>query len=318
MTVTGFNAEEFAKSLAQQAMEVVPAEFDNEKNQFVINTLYKYCVLAGDALIKDESLHLSAEQAAIICQFIGEWTFHKGVDLIKANIPSDYWEQILQKIAFVIFEAAKHSQLTNMNQSESVEYVENEVIKAYAESINELINNGVINQTIDEILSHSNIDEIAEIQSADINLSKNEEEKELKLASLAMFLKNRPREQVNRFIQSLSVEDQQKIYVYISMEDLSQRVDSDIVSSYLSDFNEFLPGVKEKNSRKTSYSALYSTLKKIPVNISDKIFFEERTNIKNFIYRLRNDKIDIMGNEGYSPEVVDTINNYLLSKVGYK
>jgi hypothetical protein len=318
MTAEGFNPTEFSKNLARQAKELIPAEFDKETKQFISNTIYNYCFLAGDALLKDTNLNLTAEQASIISQFIGEWTFHKSIDIIKSNIPHEHWEPILQNMAFVVFEAAKHTQLTNMDNIKAVEFVEHEITNAYKKLIEEMINNGAIQKPIDEILSHSNIDDIAHEQAQNIDNTKDQEEKELKFASLAIFLRNLPQEKVTRVIQSLSQEDQQKIYVYMNMKDLEQRIDPETINNCLHHFNELLPGVKERNSKKESYSALYTTLKQISEKKSDTIFQDERTNIKNFIYKLRNGKINMYSSEGFSPDVVTIINNYLLSKTGLK
>ncbi|MFA6990207.1 MAG: hypothetical protein WC197_09075 [Candidatus Gastranaerophilaceae bacterium] len=314
MTVEGFKPAEFSKDLVRQAREMIPAEFDKDKKQFIANTIYNYCFLAGDALVKDPNMDFNADQASIICQFIGEWTFHKSIDIMKSDIPSEHWEAILQKMAFIVFDAAKHSQLKKMDNIKAVEYVEYQITTAYEKLIKEMIDNGSINRPAEEILSHSNIDEIANEQTNNINRSKEQEEKELKIASLALFLRNLPNEKVNELIQSLSKEDQEKIFLCMSMKDLEKRVDSNIVNKYLHNFNDFLPGIKDKNSRKNTYSALNLTLKKISEKKLDTIFKDERINIKNFIYKLRNGKINLNGSDGFSPEIVTVINNYLLSK----
>ena len=314
MSKAEFNPAEFAKNLVRQAREMIPAEFDNETKQFIANTIYNYCFLAGDALIKDPNIHFNADQISIISQFIGEWTFHKSIDIIKSDIPKEYWEQMLQKIAFVIFEAAKNSQLNNMDNIHAVEYVEQQVISSYEKLIRDMISQGLINKPVEEILSHSNIDDIANEQAENISKTKEQEEKELKLASLALFLRDLPKERISQLIQSLSTDDQQKIFLCMSMKDLEQRVDPEIINEYLQKFNNFLPGIKEKNTKKTVYSALALILKDLSERKIDKLLKDERINIKNFIYKLRNGKINLGDSEGFSPEIVMTINNYILSK----
>jgi len=137
MAVEGFNSEQFAQNLAQQAVELVPKDLDENQKRFVVNIIYRYCVLAGNALIQDNSIKLSAEQASIICQFIGEWTFHKSIDLIRGKVQEECWEPILQKIAFTIFEVAKKTQINNVPQEETMTIIEQEVNRSYREAINE-------------------------------------------------------------------------------------------------------------------------------------------------------------------------------------
>lgn len=314
MTIQGeFNSEEFGQSLAQQAAEVIPPEVAEHK-KFVVDTLYRFCVLAGDALKNDPQVEVTSEQAVMISQFIGEWTFHKSVDVIKAGIPQALWDQILQKIAFVVFEASKNTQLNNFEQGEAVQFVESEVNNAYKQLIEDLVQEGHIDRGVDEVLSHSNIDDVA--NQANVSMTKEEEEKELKMASMALFMKYLPQEDIEKMTRALSDEDRQKIIAYMSMQDLEQRVDPGIVNSYLNSFNEFLPGVKEKIIKKQSLSNIMEILNNLPPKLTDRVFKNERSYIKNFIKVCRSDKIDLKVLNKFSPELSDVISDYLLQKTG--
>ena len=81
--IEGFDHKAFAKNLAGQAGQVVPEDIAPEDKKFVVDIVYKFCFLSGDALIKDETITLDAPQASLITQFIGEWSFHKSIDLIQ-------------------------------------------------------------------------------------------------------------------------------------------------------------------------------------------------------------------------------------------
>ena len=103
MAIEGFDFQEFSKNLAQQATSVVPADLSENDKTYVINLVYSYCNLAGDALSKDENINLNVEQASIVCQFIGEWSFHKSIDVIRAGVPVDFRDEVMQKVAFTVF-----------------------------------------------------------------------------------------------------------------------------------------------------------------------------------------------------------------------
>ena len=87
MATPDFDYENFAQNLAAQAQELVPADFDDNQKQYVINTLGNFAMLSGQTLAQDPNLNFNADQAITITQIIAEWSFHKSVDLIRSGIP---------------------------------------------------------------------------------------------------------------------------------------------------------------------------------------------------------------------------------------
>ena len=86
MPIEGFNPEEFSKNLTSQVVGVIPQDLSEEDKKFVVNIVYKFLIMAAGALNKDDNSPLNAQQASTITQFIGEWAFHKSVDLSRAKI----------------------------------------------------------------------------------------------------------------------------------------------------------------------------------------------------------------------------------------
>ena len=70
-TIEGFDPRAFAKNLAIEASQVIPPDLKDADKKFVIDIVHKFCLLCGDALVKDEKYNLLAPQASIITQFIG-------------------------------------------------------------------------------------------------------------------------------------------------------------------------------------------------------------------------------------------------------
>ena len=93
-----FNCDAFAKDLSSQASQVVPSDIKAPDNNFIIEIIFRFCKMAGEALVKEENSTLNASQASLITQFIGEWIFHKSVDIIRAGVEMQYRETILQKV----------------------------------------------------------------------------------------------------------------------------------------------------------------------------------------------------------------------------
>ena len=105
--IKSFDFDGFAKDLSGQAGQVIPADLKPQDKAFIIDIIYRFCKMAGEALTKEENSKLNADEAGLITQFIGEWIFHKSVDITRANIDIKYREGILQKVAFTVFDIAK-------------------------------------------------------------------------------------------------------------------------------------------------------------------------------------------------------------------
>ncbi len=159
MAIQGFDYEAFAQNLTSQAREIVPQDFDANQKQYVVNTLMNFSRLAGEALYNDTENNFNADQAVMITQIIAEWAFHKSVDLIRSGIPQQFWDPIMQKIAFTIFEIAKQTFKQNLPQDQILQLIEHHVKKAWEDSINELKDKNLIDEGLREKAARqSNID----------------------------------------------------------------------------------------------------------------------------------------------------------------
>lgn len=159
MAIQGFDYEVFARNLATQAQEIVPSEFNDLQKQYVVNTLYNFSKVAGESLSNDKELNFNVDQATMITQIIAEWSFHKSVDLIKSGIPQQYWDPIMQKIAWTIYEVAKQTFKQGLPQDQILSLIEHHVKKAYEEAIHELNEKNLIDKALmEKAARQSNID----------------------------------------------------------------------------------------------------------------------------------------------------------------
>ena len=163
MAAPDFDYENFAQNLAAQAQELVPQDFDDNQKQYVINTLGNFALLSGKALAEDPALNFNTDQAVTITQIIAEWSFHKSVDVIRSGIPQQYWDAVMQKIAYTIFEIAKQTFSQGLPHDKILELVEHHVKKSYLDAITELKNKGAIDEGLMEYAaSQSNMDKMAQ------------------------------------------------------------------------------------------------------------------------------------------------------------
>lgn len=162
MSTEKYDAIQFAASMKSQSYDLIPQEFSEEEKDFIANILYDYTCKAYEALNNDNELNLSEENIRFISQVVAEWTFHKAVDLIKSNVQKEYWETILSKIAFTIFEIAKKGVKKELPENSILQAVEDNVNKVWKESIEELyLNNSIDLKTKQTAQKQSNIDDMA-------------------------------------------------------------------------------------------------------------------------------------------------------------
>ena len=249
MATKDFDYKSFAQNLAQQAQEMVPKEFDDFQKQYVVNTLGNFAMLSGQTLAEDENLHFDAEQSVLITQIIAEWSFHKSVDVIRSGIPQQYWDPIMQKIAYTIFEIAKQTFSQGLPQDKILELIEHHVKKSYVEAITELKDKGAIDEGLMEFAaSQSNMDKMAQDmqESAQAEAAPPQEgvelpmpvepsggaavdfpkvdSKVLKLATVAMLFNKMKQDKVQTILNKFNPDDAETVIKFMQVPDLEKRV----------------------------------------------------------------------------------------------
>lgn len=320
MPIEGFDYKAFAASMTEQAKELVPKELKDQEKEYIVKTLGNFTLLAGEALYKDEqNLNLTPEQAVFITQIIAEWSFHKSIDLIHSGILPQYWDSIMQKIAFTIFEVAKQAVIRKIPQDQLLQAVEHHVIKCYNAAIEELQQKGVIDEEIKaRAESQSNIDAMAQqaqaeqqrqqqaaAEESERNLEearKRKEEarkkqraekqmasmpqgisnKQMKLMTLALVLKILSQDKVTTILNKFDSNDSLQISQYMNMVDLESHLDGDLITDCLKEMKEYLP-LKRKLTKENVLGDLLRIYRATPREKIEKIIKNERPLVKRFV-----------------------------------
>lgn len=282
--IEGFDHKAFAKNLAGQAGQVVPADIGADDKKFVVDIVYKFCILSGDALVKDETINLNSAQASLITQFIGEWSFHKSIDLIRSKIDPSLREGILQRVAFTVFEIAKQAVLKKMPQEQIIPLVEHHVNVCFKQALDDLKKKGVLDDKAEQAaLSQSNIDAMAQTQAQEEAIGADmSDTKILKLASLALLIKNFPDAKIKSILSKFNKPEREVLLQYLAMQDLETKIDTKITQRCLNEMKQALP-----EPQNMSMERIQRRICKIVKN-SDKeeisnIIKDERPQIKEFV-----------------------------------
>ena len=314
MPIEGFDYKGFAASMSEQAKELVPKELEDREKEYIVKTLGNFTLLAGEALYNDQQLNLNADQAVFITQIIAEWSFHKSIDLIHSGILPQYWDGIMQKIAFTIFEVAKQAVIRKIPQDQLLQAVEHHVVKVYNQSIEELQQKGVIDEdTKNRAESQSNIDAMAQqaqaeqerqkqaqAQAAQQNVQdaeqrrlerqkQREQRRQPKQANVSVpqgitnkQMKLMSQDKVMTILNKFNSNDSLAISQYMNMADLESHLDGDLVTDCLKEMKEYLP-IKRKLTKENVLGDLLRIYREIPRERIEKVIKNERPLVKRFI-----------------------------------
>ena len=160
MTVSkNFDYKNFITDICVQAEKLIPYDINESDKKYTIEKISDFMNIALSELKNDNKYHYTDGVTTLILQFIGEWTFHKSIDLTRVNFESKLKDNILQQIAFAVFEIAKEAFKKSLPQEQIVQVVEHHVNKTYKEELEKLYNNNEINkETYENAFAQSNID----------------------------------------------------------------------------------------------------------------------------------------------------------------
>ena len=338
MAIQGFDYKGFAQNLAQQALELIPPDFNDNQKNYVANTLLNFSTVAGQALYDDESLGFNLDQAVMITQIIAEWSFHKSVDLIRSGIPQQYWDPIMQKIAYTIFEIAKNAFHQGLPQDQCLQLIEHHVKKTYLDCISELKDKNLIDQGLmEKAASQSNIDAMmqqqaqAEQAQAQAQAAGNPappvpqggnvpvesgamplgaDAKVLKLATLAMLFQKMRQEKVQTILNKFNPEDAQSVIKFMGMPDLGTKVDPGVALRCLQEIKTNLPLANQNITPSKIISKIQNVSQYLDKSQLEQTLRTERAKVKRFGFSaLEGDYYEI------SPKVANIIATHLEDSV---
>lgn len=339
MPIEGFDYKQFSSDLATQAKELVPQDFEPFQKDYVVKTLANFSLMAGEAISNDAEAGFNAEQAIFLTQIIAEWSFHKSVDVIRSGIQPEYWDIVLQKIAFTIFEIGKNTIKQNMPQDKILELVESQVLKAYQEALDELQQRGIIdeelkenaakqnnlNQLVEQVEAEQAAQREAEAQAAaqqqevQQNVSTQQpmqsqqyagdDRKLFKLASLALLLRTMSQDKISSILNKFNPQDAQLVIQYMQMPDLNQKVDANTAIQCLKEIKTSLPSKHATTPNQLIYR-IKNSLQNVPRENLELFLKQERINVKRFVTTALQDELYEL-----PPKVANVIAQHIESSV---
>ncbi len=308
MAIEGFDYKGFAQNLAQQALGLIPPEFNDAQKNYVANTLLNFSTVAGQALYDDESLGFDLDQAMMITQIIAEWSYHKSVDLVRSGIPQQYWDPIMQKIAYTIFEIAKNSFHQGLPQDQCLQLIEHHVKKTWLDCIAELKDKNLIDEGLmEQAANQSNIDAMMQQQAAaaqaqqETDMMQQSEvgasqqsmpveaplganAKVLKLATLAMLFRKMRQEKVQTILNKFSPDDAESVIRFMGMPDLESKVDTNTAMRCLQEIKTNLPSASQTLTPSRIVSKIQNVSQYLDRSQLEQTLRMERIGVKKLVF----------------------------------
>lgn len=307
MAIQGFDYKEFAQNLAQQALELIPPDFNDAQKNYIANTLLNFSTIAGQALYDEGQFNV--DQAIMITQIIAEWSFHKSVDLVRSGIPQQYWDPIMQKIAFTIFEIAKNAFHQNLPQDQCLQVIEHHVKKTWLDCIAELKDKNLIDEGLMEQASmQSNIDTMAQqqvqqevpqnqppipqagmppqpqAQMAPVSAPLGADAKVLKLATLAMLFNRLKQEKVQTILNKFNPDDANSVIKFMGMQDLNTKMDTNAVLRCLQEIKTNIPKTQQTLAPSKIVNKIQNVSQYLDRAQIEQTLRLERNKVKKFVF----------------------------------
>jgi len=315
LPIKELNPQEFAKHLAQQALSYVPADINEEHKKYITNKVFQFCSITAEHLISQFKDQFTDEQAVVVVQFIGEWTFHKAIDLIRSGLRYEYWDTILQQVAFAALKAALHAHTEKMEQAETAGLIEAQVMEAYKACIDQLVKSKVIQEDkAEEVLSQSNVDRMAQESAQNEAGASQDDEKTLKYVAIALILKKMPQEKANKILEKMSEEERQRILSCLQIEDIESKVDPVVMNKYIQDLKKSISRISKPNQ-----GELIRSFKKLQEKYGEEeiinLTMYERPKIQEFLSNCILEDASNITKVELSTHIVKILYNYLRIKL---
>ena len=327
MPIEGFDYKGLALSLAKQAEDLlkqpnnaVTEQISPQDAKIIVDFVKKLCTMAGETLNNDANIKFTANQASIIVQLVGEYIFHKYIDMINGKIPLQSRPTILNVIAGQIFNTAKLAIIKKLPDNDLLRLIEEKVKMTYAAELQKLVKKGALSQEQYNVaVNLSNLEnlvqmnqeqaKIEKIQASDTPNTQPNDKKVLKLASLAILLKKLPKEKAEFILGSLPKEDVMHIMNYMKMPDIENKIDHKLIIKSLDEIRKILPEPESINVEKILKN-YKKVLKFARLDTLSEISMYERENVKDFILNSRFPATNV-----FSPYVIQSLTKIIEDKI---
>lgn len=163
MSEEKFDYREFAQSIYEQSYALMPDDIGDADKEYLATTMKNFSQIVAEDII-NKYQEPPTNIIMFISQVVTEWTFHKGLDIIRAGIPKELRDSILQDTAFIIYRTLENSISQEINQEKLIIDVKNAMKREFKKIIKKFYLNKAISKEVAlRAIKLSNIDSVINI-----------------------------------------------------------------------------------------------------------------------------------------------------------
>lgn len=327
MPIEGFDYKNYADNLAKQASDVlkqpgnaVHGSITPRDAKIIADLVKKFCTMAGETLNNDQNSKFNSVEANIIVQFIGEYTFHKYIDMINGKVPEQHRLSIINQVVANIYSTAQLAIIKKMPDDDILRLVSEKVKLVYEAELQKLIKKGVMTEEqYNKAIKMSNLDNMVQqnndearierVQKSGGQINNPNDKKVLKLAALSILLKRLPKDKTETILSSLAPEDVMHIKNYMKMGDIENKIDHKLIIKSLGEIKQIIPEPDTVNVDKL-LKHYKKVLKNARLDTLSELAMYERENVKDFILDSRFPASNV-----FSPFVLQSLVNTIEDKL---
>ena len=141
----------FIEDLILKLEPLMPEDINKLQQDYLMSNIRKSAmILAHSMEVEDIFSRLDYETQCTYIQIMGEWSFHKEIDLFRSGIPAKYWKDVMQRIWAVMWDVMVACIENEASEDILLNVIEKYVGKTYITAIEDLRSSDFIDEKIEQ------------------------------------------------------------------------------------------------------------------------------------------------------------------------
>lgn len=166
---------DYIDNFIEQITPLLPKDVNKLQQSYLVSNIKYSTILLASSMETDPIFKsLVFERQCLFIRIMGEWSFHKEIDLFRSGIPAKHWRNVMQKIWYTVWEVMYACIQNSAPDDVLLSIIERYVNRTYNYAIEDLKQSNIIDEAIEEkAKEQSNIEIMAQEYRAKIQKRKN-------------------------------------------------------------------------------------------------------------------------------------------------
>ncbi|MBR1460204.1 hypothetical protein IJ596_01030 [bacterium] len=166
---------DYIDNFIEQITPLLPKDVNKLQQSYLVSNIKYSTILLASSMETDPIFKsLVFERQCLFIRIMGEWSFHKEIDLFRSGIPAKHWRNVMQKIWYTVWEVMYACIQNSAPDDVLLSIIERYVNRTYNYAIEDLKQSNIIDEAIEEkAKEQSNIEIMAQEYREKIQKRKN-------------------------------------------------------------------------------------------------------------------------------------------------